>query len=244
MIAALGMYDRPELASANDALWSAVRAELGFGPNTLDRATPMWDIWQSPELLLSQTCGLPFRAHLHDRVQLIGTPDYAVTGCKPGYYRSVIIARKSSGLSLDALSDVTFAYNETGSQSGWAAFWDHVGDKTDVKRMIQSHGHAISAQMVADGDADIAALDWVTWQLVKRYDAFADRLTELALTRPTPGLPFITASTRDAEELFNAVKSAIHGLPKRDKAALMLNGFVAIPKSAYLSEPLPTKATD
>lgn len=241
MIAALGMYDRPELATANDTFWQAIRSELGYGPDALTRDREFWDIWRSPDLLLSQTCGLPYRAHLHDSVQLVGTPDYGVTGCDAGYYRSVIVARKSSGLDLSDLSQAVFAYNETGSQSGWAAFWDHFGSATIVKDTVQSGGHAISARMVADGSADIAALDWVTWQHVQRYDDFAQQLAVLDLTRPTPGLPFITSMTQNAQQLFTAVSLAIDTLDAATKQALLLGGFVSIPSSAYLAEPLPTR---
>jgi hypothetical protein len=64
MIAALPMYDRPETAGANDRFWESVRDHLGYGPMTLTRGRDHWDIWQSPDLVLAQTCGLPFRAKL------------------------------------------------------------------------------------------------------------------------------------------------------------------------------------
>ena len=37
MIAYLGMYDRPETAAANSAFWAAIRANLGQGPDALQR---------------------------------------------------------------------------------------------------------------------------------------------------------------------------------------------------------------
>ena len=35
MIAGLPMYDRPELRDAHNRLWAAIRANLGFGPESL-----------------------------------------------------------------------------------------------------------------------------------------------------------------------------------------------------------------
>ena len=67
MIASLPMYDRPETAAANDRLWQGVRTRLGEGPEHLVRAGDPWEHWQSPDLLLSQTCGLPFRSDFMTR---------------------------------------------------------------------------------------------------------------------------------------------------------------------------------
>jgi hypothetical protein len=81
MIAALPMYDRPEMRAANDRFWQAIRDRLGDGPPHLTRDRDPWDIWQAPDLLLAQTCGFPYRARLHGRIYLVGTPDYGVEGC-------------------------------------------------------------------------------------------------------------------------------------------------------------------
>lgn len=239
MIAALGMYDRRETAHANDVFWALIREALGDGPDALTRDMAFWDVWQSPDLLLSQTCGLPFRAHLHDKVQLVGTPDYGIEGCDPGYYRSMIIARKATGADLADLGSLKFGYNERLSQSGWAAFWAHVPNGTAPKELIETGGHAASAQAVANGDTDIAAIDALTWELIHQFDAFADQLTILDQTRPTPGLPYITALSRDCEPLRHAVIQAIETLPTDLIDLLHLKGLVQIPKADYLEIPLP-----
>ncbi|MFN7224061.1 MAG: hypothetical protein ACK4MS_08580, partial [Paracoccaceae bacterium] len=108
MIASLGMYDRPETSAANDALWALIRDALRDrgrdAPQALTRGeAACWPAWQAPDLVLSQTCGLPFRSRLHDHVTLIGTPDYGVEGCAPGYYRSVLIARSDDPRQTEAM---------------------------------------------------------------------------------------------------------------------------------------------
>lgn len=121
MIASLGMYDLPELKDVNNRLWAQIRQELGFGPPKLDRKTDLWEIWQSPDLLLAQTCGYPYRAQLHQRVQLVGTPDYGLPDCPPGYYYSLFVVRSDSAFqTLADLDQCCLAYNEPLSQSGWA----------------------------------------------------------------------------------------------------------------------------
>ena len=77
MIASLPMYDRPETQAANDRLWTLVRANSDDPlPPALTRGEDPWDHWQAPDLTLSQTCSLPYRARLHDKVALVGTPVY------------------------------------------------------------------------------------------------------------------------------------------------------------------------
>lgn len=239
MIAALGMYDRPELTTANNALWTAIRDALGRGPEMLSRNVDFWDVWRSPDLLLSQTCGLPYRMELYRSVSLVGTPDYGLEGCPPGYYRSLIVGRKGAEPDLRDMSSLCFAYNERKSQSGWAAFWSHLPVGCKPKSLEQSGGHRLSAEMVADGRADIAALDAVSFNIIRRFDSFADKLTILDRTEPTPGLPFITAQHGIRGEISYAVSRAIEVLESSVKTDLQLQGLVQIPKDVYLTVPLP-----
>lgn len=127
MIASLGMYELSGMAGANDRLWALIRDGLRArgiaAPDGLTRGeVAYWDAWQSPDLVLSQTCGFPYRARLHDKVTLIGTPDYGLPGCPPGHYCSVFVARKDDPrVTLDQFDGTALAYNEPLSQSGWAA---------------------------------------------------------------------------------------------------------------------------
>ena len=239
MIASLGMYDRPEVAHANDAFWCLVRDNLGYGPDQLTRDLPFWDIWRSPDLLFSQTCGLPFRSSLHQQVQLVGTPDYGVHCCPPGYYNSVIVTRKASGTSFGDISALKFAFNERLSQSGWAAFWGHIPAGDAPKELIETGGHAASAKTVANGTADIASLDALTWELINRFDAFSDQLEVIATTQPTPGLPYITALGNNASAIRLAVQAAIGALDTTSRDALHLKSVVEISADKYLAIPMP-----
>ena len=241
MIALLGMYDRPETAGANDRFWSAIRARLGYGPETLTRGCDFWEAWQSPDLLLSQTCGLPFRARLHDKVTLVATPDYGLPGCPPGYYNSVFIAHcDDTGATLETLCSGTLAYNEPLSQSGWAAPYAHLTALgLTPAAFVQSGGHRASAEAVANGKARFAALDALTWEMIRRYDPFAVDLVEIARTAPTPALPYITASSGDPIALADAIEGAITDLTPEDRATLALRGLCRLSAAAYLAVPIP-----
>jgi ABC-type phosphate/phosphonate transport system substrate-binding protein len=200
-----------------------------------------FSVWKDPALVLSQTCGMPYRLWLHDKVTLIGTPDYGLEGCPPGYYRSPIVVRRDDERAdLPAFAQARFAYNVSHSQSGFASIYNTVRPMGFwFQERVKSGAHQASARMVAAGEADIAALDAVTWDLIQRYDDFAGRLRVLCWTAPTPGLPYIAAAGADQAGTFAAVKAAIERLDTGDRAALGLKGFVAIPKAQYLAVPNP-----
>ena len=247
MIASLGMYDRPECQPANDRFWALIRDGLRAAgiaaPDTLTRGDgAYWQAWESPDLILSQTCGYPYRTRLHDRVALVGTPDHGLPDCPPGHYCSVFVARADDPRRrVQDFDGATLAYNEGLSQSGWAAPQTHAAHLGITLRPgPQTGAHGASARAVADGAADLAALDAVTWTLICRHDpALAGRLTEVGRTTPTPGLPWITARGRDAGRIAACVAAAIQALTAEDRATLMLRGLVNLPSAAYLAVPNP-----
>ncbi len=246
MIAALGMYDRPEVQPANDRLWALIRDGLRArdiaAPDTLTRGEMAYmPGWLSPDLVLSQTCGFPYRARLHGRVTLIGTPDYGVTGCPPGHYRSVLVTRADDPRDLADFDGTPIAYNDGLSQSGWAAPQNHAARLgLTFPPGPCTGGHVASARAVASGQADLAALDAVTWAMIGEHDpALAGALREVALTDPTPGLPLISAPDARAEAIYDAVTEAMATLAPADRALLHLKGLVRIPAAAYLAIPTP-----
>nr|WP_255732361.1 PhnD/SsuA/transferrin family substrate-binding protein [Ruegeria sp. Ofav3-42] len=236
----LGMYDMPALQPANDRFWSLIRGHLGFGPTHLTRGADVWDVWHSPDLVFAQTCGMPYRTRLHGKVQLVGTPDYGVPECPPGYYRSILVARQSDPRNLDQLADGTFAYNEALSQSGWAAPMVHLSRHSRLPTtVLETGGHALSATAVAEGRADYASLDALTWELLKEHTNLGGELREITGTQPSPALPYITATGQDARDIARAVRSAIDDLSPADRKLLHLRGLIDIPADHYLAVPNP-----
>lgn len=242
MIANLGMYDMPTLRGATDALWAGIRAQLDDGPAQLTRGADLWEIWRSPDLLFAQTCGYPYRAKLRSHVHLIATPDYALPGCPPGYYNSLILARADDPRSaLTAFDGARFAYNEALSQSGWAAPAQHFQARNlTLGALHQTGSHAASADAVAEGQADFCALDALTYLLLCDADpAFGSRFKIIERTASTPALPYITARTRDPAPLLGALKRAVAALDPAHRTALRLRDVLRIPETAYLSVPTP-----
>ncbi|MGV8953970.1 MAG: phosphate/phosphite/phosphonate ABC transporter substrate-binding protein [Cypionkella sp.] len=246
MIASLGMYDRAETAGAHDRLWALIRDALRdageAAPDALTRVEgAYWQAWQSPDLVFSQTCGFPYRAKLHDHVTLIGTPDYGIEGCPPGHYASIYVARANDPRALAEFDGAAFAYNEPMSQSGWAAPQNHAAHLgLHFPPSVQSGSHRLSALAVAEGRADLAAIDPMTWALLTRYEPWTAKLRKVTQTEPpTPTLPYITAKGRDADLYFAAATAAIAALSPADREILHLKGLIRIPAADYLAVPIP-----
>lgn len=239
MIASLPMYDTAATNAANDRFWRAIRQHLGRGPEQLDRnCDPHWQ-WLHPDLLLSQTCSLPYRTELKGKVQLVGTPDYGVEGCPPGYYCSCVVVRKDDPRqNLSDFEGARLARNDVRSQSGWAAIEQELTERgltySFSRDVLDTGAHAASARAVAQGKADLAALDAVTWMLLERDTDIGSALRVITHTKPTPGLPLITSLREDSDLIFGAVLDAIASLSPSDKETMLLKGLAAIPEDAYL----------
>ncbi len=245
MIATLPMYDRPEMRAATNAFWAEIRAALGRGPQDLDREIDKWEAWTAPDLLLAQSCGLPFRTRLYGKVQLVATPDYGLPGCPAGYYNSVIIARKDhTGEDLQSFSGQRLAYNEALSQSGWAAPMMHMRPHNMLPgELVETGGHRESAAAVAEDRADFAAIDALTWQFLCDYEEFTVGLVEIERTEPTPALPYITAKSEDGAAIFAALETALAALSAEHRKTLQLKSVLRLEPSDYLAFPTPPGPT-
>ena len=245
MIASLMMYEREQLASSHKHLWATVRHELNRhgidAPVNLSQAADEFSVWLNPGLVLSQTCGMPYRLWLHEKVKLVGTPDYGLADCEPGYYRSAIVVRQDdTRQDLSAFKGSTFAFNQPFSQSGYAApYWHTQKLGFWFEHKYQSGGHLASALAVAEYRADIASLDAVTWRLIQQHEDFSKKLRVLDWTTPTPGLPLITSLNHNEQLIFDAFCHALGKLPEGDQKLLGIKGLVNIPAEAYLAVATP-----
>lgn len=246
MIASLGMYDRAETAAANNRLWALMRDGLRArgiaAPEALTRGeAAFWPAWSAPDLVLSQTCGYPYRARLHGHVALVAAPDHRLPGCARGQYNSVFVVRQDDPRQqLSDFATARFAYNQALSQSGWAAPQTHAqGLGFRFAHTLQTGAHQLSAEAVATGAADIAALDAVTFALCQRYDPVMLGLREIGRTAPTPALPYISAKAMDGALMFDALRQAVAALSPKDADTLMLYGVTRVGAEDYLRVPSP-----
>lgn len=247
MIASLAMYDSGDLQVINDKYWALIRDHLRAAgmdaPNLLTRgADAYWAAWQSPDLLLSQTCGYPFRARLADQVAYVATPDYGVEGCAPGYYRSAFVARRDGArVHLAAFEGARFAFNDDLSQSGWAGPMTHAANSgLRLDPVLCSGSHRASALAVVQGRVDVAAIDAITLRNLERnVPELTAALRIVGWTGPAPGLPYITGKGSDVAALRSATVAALALLSVDDLSILGVKALVDIPVQEYLCVPNP-----
>ncbi len=237
MIATLPMYDRPETWAAHDRYWDLIRRHLEHAPEALSRDDFHW---LAPDLVLSQTCSLPYRSALQGGVTIVATPVHDLP-CPAGTYYSAVIVRKGEKRSdLSDFKDAALAINSPVSQSGWAAI-DALAEEAGFRfsTVFESGSHEESARRVAAGDADICAIDAVSWEMVRKWDDAAEALEVLTTTPPTPALPYITAMDQDPAPIQEALVSAVHELSPEDQDTLCLIDVTYMPPDHYLSLPIP-----
>ena|SRR5271166_3314079 len=218
LIAALPMYDFPETAAANDALWAAMAARLrdrGIeAPAHIIRGGDFERQWRDPGLIFGQTCGYPFVKELRDEVALIATPRYAFPGCQGATHRSFIIARRGDtrrhlGEFRGARAAINGWTSNTGMNLFRAASAPIAGGEPFFGEVRVTGSHAASVEAVAEGRADIAAIDCVTYALTSRARPdLAARVAIVGETPVSPCLPFI-ASARQPPQAIEAVREAL-----------------------------------
>lgn len=206
------MYDWPEVREATDLWWSIVAEALRAAgvervPAALAREAPPDVLWSDPDLLISQTCGYPLTHAWAGRLQVLATPCYDVEGCNGADYCSfVLVRRDSAAAGVEDLRGARAAVNSDDSQSGYSALRavvaPHARDGAFFAALKTSGAHLSSMQMVAEGAADVCAVDAVAWALARahRQDLVQD-LRVLTASPSAPGLPYVTSPARSPEEV-------------------------------------------
>jgi len=247
-VASLPMYDLPEVREATDELWRALAASLrrrGIdAPGTLTRDEADLDTaWSAPNLLLSQTCGYPLVTALSGQVAIVATPSYAAPGCEGAFHRAAIVVRAASpARSLPDLKGRICAVNSPTSNTGMNLFRAEVAEIAGGQRffdgVVQTGSHLASVEHVAGGGADVASIDAVTLEMLRRHRPDLTRAVRvLTWTAASPGLPLITSRTWDAD-LRQALRLGLADVAadpdlRSVRETLLLNGFVQLPQADY-----------
>jgi ABC-type phosphate/phosphonate transport system substrate-binding protein len=247
-IAALTMYDFPELRDAHDAFWAALADRLEAAglrdvPRALTRNLGHFDVWRHPALLFAQGCEYPLAKSYADYVKLVATPQYSALGCEGAEYRSaIVVCEQDVGASLADLRGRRCAVNEMDSNSGMNLLRAAVAPLAASGRFFQSvvvsGSHRRSVEMVVSGEADVAAVDCVSLAHFRRlYPLVAGKLRVLSWTPASPSLPFITARSA-SDATVQVLRSALadvfddDGLaPVRDQ--LFLSGVDLRPREGF-----------
>jgi ABC-type phosphate/phosphonate transport system substrate-binding protein len=231
VIAGLPMYDWPEVADALDALWRRVAAGLRArgvdAPDALSHPPDPDALWRDPRLVLGQVCSLnPVRDGLGE-TEVVGTLAYApppgLPRCGPGDYYSVVVCRAADATAdattrgdtsaVERFAGARVAANGTDSQSGYWSLGHHVrhlvADEPLFGAALFTGAHRRSIVAVAEGHADLAAIDVHSWRLALTHEAAAAELAVIATTDPTPGVACVVSW--ELAQLRHDVDAALRG---------------------------------
>ncbi|SON58048.1 ABC transporter, phosphonate, periplasmic substrate-binding protein [Hartmannibacter diazotrophicus] len=201
-------------------------------PDDLDLAT----LWRHPALVFGQTCWGPMESTgLADHVAVLGQPDYdGIEGGNGPFYSSALVMRltdvppethvapRTDGkpvLPIDLLRGRRLAYNSLESMSGLLAL--HHDLETSwlgldlFAERIETGSHRGSIRAVAEGRADVAAIDARSWQLARGFELASRRLAVVGWTGLRRGLPFIVA--RGLAPLWTNIAGDILGSRSRSR---------------------------
>jgi ABC-type phosphate/phosphonate transport system substrate-binding protein len=248
-IASIAMYrDPPVVAAATQALWALVRerlSALGMAdvPEALDETIAHDAAWLDTRLLLAQTCSYPYAAQLRGSVRVVANPVYNHPGCAGAYSNSMILVRRSSPvIEVGELRGQAAVINDWHSNSGMNllryTIAPHAAGGRFFGQVSVSGSHIASIAQVAAGNADVAAIDCVTYGNLARFDP--ERLSDvrvLAETVRTPSLPFIARASSSDEELA-VLREALFSVTTDPGAkdictTLGLRGFEILPENCF-----------
>ena len=195
-------------------------------------------LWLHPQLLFTQTCLGPMELGLARHVQVIGQPSYgAFEGGQGEFYSSALVMRRrnsppagdvaapangKAAIPLDLLRGKRLAYNSLDSMSGIIALTrdlEAAGESLDIfSEKIESGGHRQSIVAVAEGKADIAAIDCRSFALAQRFEPAAAMVDVVGWTARRKGLPYITAR-RTPDALVAKLRAAVASISEAEALA-------------------------
>jgi ABC-type phosphate/phosphonate transport system substrate-binding protein len=176
-------------------------------PDELDLGT----LWRHPRLLFCQSCWGPLEAGLLAHVEIVGQPDYsAFEGGNGEFYSSALVMRAgdsfeaADGLPFDLFRGLRLAFNSPDSMSGLLALRQDLkalGEGLGIFReLVETGSHRASLIAVAQGRADVAAIDCRSWSLFRCFEPNAQVLTPVGWTTPRKGLPYIRSASLPLSE--------------------------------------------
>ncbi|CAI8872423.1 phosphate/phosphite/phosphonate ABC transporter substrate-binding protein [Pseudomonas chlororaphis] len=238
--AELLMYVAPEpVRQANEQWLAAILQRLER--TRLDaRELDLMQLWLSPRLLLTQTCGYPLMTALRGRVRVIGRPRYELPDSTAGNHCSLLLGRDSDPRrTLQALRGSRGVINGEDSNSGMNLLRQRLAplqrDGRFFARVGISGSHRESLRWLREGQADLAAIDSVTFAYLARYaEEEVAGLRVIARSAFSPTLPYIGVAglgEEQAERIRAAMNQALAALP-------------AVAETLGLREVLPAAETD
>lgn len=192
------------VAPGADAAWRALFAHVmrvsGVQLRMLDHPPPssLPELWARPDLGATFMCGWPFAREGATR-PIVAAPVPLGAG-RPVYRAEFVVAASAPYRRLDEAFGRRFAFNATHSHSGWNLPLAHLhrSGAPPFRALVGPFvTHQRSLEAVAEGRADIAAVDSWVLQLLRLHDpARAARLRVIAGTESSP-IPLLVGGALD-----------------------------------------------
>jgi ABC-type phosphate/phosphonate transport system substrate-binding protein len=226
-VISFAMYDDRdgEVSRANEVLFRELSKRLDAHgvtglPRALERSRPLSEVISDPGLLLGQVCGLPFAEKHRAYVELVATPHYSAPGADGPRHRSFVVVNESGPIRgvEDLGAELRIAINSPCSNTGRSLLCDALfrvvrPERLSGAALIETGSHEQSLLAVARGEADLAAIDCVTYaQLARRYPGEHARLKLLLASRATPAPPWVTSRHTPPEvrsALFESLRAVL-----------------------------------
>jgi phosphonate transport system substrate-binding protein len=161
---------------------------------------------------------------------------------EPIYFSDVVVRRGSRFHSFADLRNTTWVYNEPYSQSGSGIVRFHLARSgyghSFFCREMEAGSHEAALQLVAEGEADVAAIDsHVLATLISSHPHLDGRLRVIHTLGPSPIQPLV-AARHVPEVLKTAVRFALVDLANDPKAQSVLRRghiecFVPVQDNTY-----------
>ena len=217
--AELLMYVAPERVREAQQKWLS-RVLDWLAAERLDaQGLDLKQLWLSPQLLLTQTCGYPLMTQLRGQVQVVGRPIYQLPNSGGGNHCSLIVARADDPRQqLDDFRGSHGLINSEDSNSGMNLFRHALAPlQREGKFFAQvslTGGHRNSLAALKAGVGDLAAIDSVTFDYLARdHSEEVAGIKVIARTAAGPCLPYITRLDNDGAAIRRALNQALEALP-------------------------------
>jgi len=166
-------------------------------------------LWRHPAMVFGQTCWGPMDLGLAAHVRVIGQPDYSgFRGGAGPLYSSAILTRQAGpdvepphdgapSLPFEKMRGARFAFNSNDSMSGMMGLsrdLEAAGEGISLfSELVETGAHRASIVAVAEGRADICAIDCRSLGMARRFERATGELSVIGWTGRRPGLPYIAA---------------------------------------------------
>jgi ABC-type phosphate/phosphonate transport system substrate-binding protein len=245
--ASLPMYNLLEMRQVNAEFWAALRgllADAGLAAREgLVFERPPVPERIGEEVLFSQTCGYPLETIFRGQAIRLGTPCYDAEGCEgPTHCGVFVVPAASRASDLRDLAGAVFLLNSRHSNSGMnlprRALAEIAGGRRFFAQVIETGSQPGNLDRIARGEADVTAVDCVTYAFWCRHrPAAAEQTRILARTPPSPAIPFVTAATTPPETI-EILRNALRRVAREPRfaaarAGLLIKDIVDVPANRY-----------